>query len=251
MSIYLLDYPKKIEELYALWPETMIASYLQGCMGQAFVDDLKEPQSAQILIADFCFFAGEPHQELVENIKSPLTILVPQNQAWVKCIETVYGQQIHKRERYATLKEKEVFDRQQLEHIVRQLPHDYEMRPINQDIYNQVLKEKWSQDFCIHFHDYDDYQHHGIGFVILYKNEIVAGASSYTYYQDGIEIEIDTRKDHRRKGLAKCCAAQLILECLERDLYPSWDAHNQKSLCLSYQLGYHFDKSYDVYEFIK
>lgn len=35
--------------------------------------------------------------------------------------------------------------------------------------------------------------------MIVYDNEIVAGVSSYTYYHSGIEIEIDTREDHRQK----------------------------------------------------
>jgi GNAT superfamily N-acetyltransferase len=77
---------------------------------------------------------------------------------------------------------------------------------------------------------------------------MVAGASSYTRYQDGIEIEIDTREDYRRKGLAYVCGARLILECLERNLYPSWDAHNRWSVALAEKLGYHFDHEYTAFE---
>ena len=50
-------------------------------------------------------------------------------------------------------------------------------------------------------------------------------ASSYTVYRGGIEIEIDTHPDHRRRGLARACGAALMLECLKRGLY-SWDAQN-------------------------
>lgn len=67
-------------------------------------------------------------------------------------------------------------------------------------------------------------------------------------YDGGIEIEIDTRQDYRRKGLALACGARLILECVKRDLYPSWDAHNKGSVALSQRLGYHFDKEYTAYE---
>lgn len=78
-------------------------------------------------------------------------------------------------------------------------------------------------------------------------DEIVAGASSYTSYEEGLEIEVDTQPDYRRKGLALSCAAKLILECLERGLYPSWDAANQESVALAEKLGYHLDHAYDVY----
>lgn len=77
---------------------------------------------------------------------------------------------------------------------------------------------------------------------------LIAGASSYSRYDKGIEIEIDTREDHRRKGLAYVCGAKLILECLEEGLYPSWDAQNKWSVALAEKLGYHFSHEYVAYE---
>ena len=59
---------------------------------------------------------------------------------------------------------------------------------------------------------------------------------------------MDTREDHRRKGLALCCAAQLILSCLEKGKYPSWDAANRASVALAEKLGYHFDREYPALE---
>ena len=43
------------------------------------------------------------------------------------------------------------------------------------------------------------------------------------------------------------CGAALILKCLERGLYPSWDAHNKESLALAQKLGYIFDREYLCY----
>ena len=83
---------------------------------------------------------------------------------------------------------------------------------------------------------------------VLKDGELVAGASSYSTYDKGIEIEIDTREDHRRKGLAYVCGAKLILECLEEGLYPSWDAQNKWSVALAEKLGYHFSHEYVAYE---
>ena len=77
--------------------------------------------------------------------------------------------------------------------------------------------------------------------------EIVSGASSYSSYVRGIEIEIDTREDYRRRGLAYICGAKLVLECLGRGWYPSWDAQNQWSVALAEKLGYHFDHEYVTY----
>ena len=71
--------------------------------------------------------------------------------------------------------------------------------------------------------------------------------SSYTAYQEGIEIEIDTREEYRRMGLAYACGARLILECLARGIYPSWDAHNLESAALAEKLGYHYDRPYTAF----
>ena len=96
--------------------------------------------------------------------------------------------------------------------------------------------------------DYATYKKLGLGVAVLKDKELVAGASSYSRYQEGIEIEIDTREDYRRNGLAYACGAKLILECLKRGLYPSWDAQNRCSLALAEKLGYHFSHEYVAYE---
>lgn len=56
------------------------------------------------------------------------------------------------------------------------------------------------------------------------------------------------RIDQRRKGLASVCGAKLILECMKRGLYPSWDAQNKGSVALAEKLGYHFSHEYVAYE---
>ena len=96
--------------------------------------------------------------------------------------------------------------------------------------------------------DFAQYDKYGLGAVVLKDGEIVSGASSYSGYIGGIESEIDTREDHRRRGLAAACGARLISECLRRGLYPSWDAQNLWSVALAKKLGYHFDYAYAAYE---
>ena len=97
------------------------------------------------------------------------------------------------------------------------------------------------------FSSYEQYRKYGLGIAALCGRELVAGASSYTVYDGGIEIQIDTQLKHRRKGLAAACGAKLILECLERGLYPSWDAHDRRSAALAEKLGYHVSHSYIAY----
>ena len=88
----------------------------------------------------------------------------------------------------------------------------------------------------------------GRGVVIIKSGRLVAGASSYTRYNEGIEIEVDTVPQERRKGLATVACAALILRCLDEGLYPSWDAQNMNSVRLAEKLGYEFDHEYISYE---
>lgn len=126
---------------------------------------------------------------------------------------------------------------------------DYDIRLIDKKIYDDTKRNKWSEDLCSQFESYDEYNKNGLGVVALHHGELASGASSYTMYRDGdgIEIEIDTREDYRRKGLALVCGARLILECIKRNLYPSWDAQNKGSVALAEKLGYNFDKEYTAY----
>ena len=74
--------------------------------------------------------------------------------------------------------------------------------------------------------------------------KIVSAASSYSRYREGIDIEIDTVKEERHKGLASAVCAALILSCLEEGLYPAWDAANMMSVRLAKKLGYEFSHEY-------
>ena len=96
---------------------------------------------------------------------------------------------------------------------------------MDENQYEKALKGRWSRDLCSQFDGFQDYRRRGIGVCAVENGELVSGASSYTVYSGGIEIEIDTREDRRRKGLALACGAKLILLCLERGIFPSWDAH--------------------------
>ena len=100
-------------------------------------------------------------------------------------------------------------------------------------------------------HSFDSKEHYlnlGRGFVILKEGKIVSGASSYTRYNEGIEIEVDTVPEERQKGLAAIACAALILRCMDEGLYPSWDAQNKISVRLAQKLGYEPDHEYTVYE---
>ena len=250
--VYRLTNTETVLPLLGGWEETLILSCLQGVMGAIYANDLRVPTAAMAILGDFAFLAGEPSADLAafkpERCTQDFIIMVPQNEAWEKTITGYYGSRAKVVSRYATKKEPNVFDRVKLERIVSELPKDYRICPIDETIYNRCKSEKWSRDLVSQFPTYREYSKLGLGFVIQKNRVIVSGASSYSRYREGIEIEIDTKEAYRRKGLAYVCGAKLILECRRRNLYPSWDAQNKGSLALAEKLGYTYSHTYPAVE---
>lgn len=244
---------KALAPLVEGWEETPIWSVMQGCMGRAWADRLEEPTAGQLVVGDFCFLAGRPDLDLVRHWPEGrrFLILVPQTEDWIPLVEEVYGASARRKLRYAFHKEPKAFDRFRLERFAEALPAGCELHPIQGPWYEQAKGEEWSKDLCGQFWDETDYARRGIGVCAVYGSELAAGASSYTVYRGGIEIEIDTKPAFRRRGLARACGARLILDCLDRGLYPSWDAQNPWSAALAEQLGYRFSHAYPVYEIEK
>lgn len=241
----MMDIRSAIAPLFSNWNETLIRSCLQGHMGTVLADDTENLRAAMLTIGDFCFFAGVPSRTLVEKATAP--IMIARDAAWEALIEAVWQEQVFKTERYAIKKETDIFDIEKLTAYTNALEKDYTLCLMEKETYEIAMAQEWSRDLCAQFRDFDDYQERGVGVVALYRGELVAGASSYVVCDDGIEIEIDTKREFRRKGLATACGAGLILECLKRGLYPSWDAFDLRSVLLAEKLGYHREGPYPVY----
>lgn len=244
--IYELSDTTKVNELFDGWQETLIYSCLQKVMGKIYVTDLEKPESAFAFVGCFGFFAGKPDKELVVQKPDGFVIMVPQNEAWANLIEDCYPA-ANKVIRYAIKKDTK-FDMAALKREVGKLPEGYELKKIDAALYDQCLKDPVTADFVSCFETKQRYLGMGRGMVILKEGRIVAGASSYTRYLEGIEIEVDTIESERRKHLATIVCAALIVSCLEEGLYPSWDAHNMNSVHLAEKLGYEFDHAYVAYE---
>ncbi len=244
--LYQLEDTSKVEELFAGWNETLIFSCLEKIMGKIYVTDLEQPKSAFAYVGCFGFYAGAPDRELVMNKPDGFEIMVPRNDEWARLMEECYPS-AKKVTRYA-IKKDTVFDRMMLQNKMEELPAGYELKRIDADSYDQCLEHPATADFVSAFESKEKYLQMGRGMVITKNGKIVSGASSYTRYREGIEIEVDTIESERRKHLATIACAALIRNCLEEGLYPSWDAQNMHSVHLAETLGYEFDHEYIAYE---
>lgn len=227
----------------------MLYSCLEGLLGRAWADKLPAPRSAQIVVGDFSFFAGAPDESLAGNIPAgraaPL-LMIAREDGWRRLFPTLHPGGWFAT-RYAFYKTADGFDRGKLSRFAQMLPPGYRLQRINEPLYQKILLQSWCRDFCSLFRDWEQFQAHGLGIAAMRGEEICAGASSYSFYSKGIEIEVDTKEGHRQKGLARACCAKLILDCLVRGLYPSWDAANLVSVHLAETLGYRLREPYQAY----
>ena len=244
--VYELKDTTAAESIFAGWQETLIYSCLQNVMGKIYVTDTENPRSAFAFIGCFGFLAGEPDRELVLSKPDGFVIMVPQNEEWAALIEDCYPD-AKRVTRYAIRKDT-CFDQSALRKELEKLPEGYELKPIDSALYDQCLENPVTRDFVSPFGSREKYLELGRGMVITKDGRIVSGASSYTRYREGIEIEVDTAESERRKHLATIACAALILRCLKEGLYPSWDAQNMNSVRLAEKLGYEFDHEYAAYE---
>lgn len=246
--LYEVEPNEKIAALFANTQKAMVLAVLQGYMGRVYSNDRVEPTAAQIVIGDFSVLVGEPCEGLVRNVPvwclNDALLMVPENEEWVRLFRKVYGSKAEEMMRFSIKKEPDVFDENKLEGYTQDLPKDYRLAMIDEKLYHKAWEQEWSRDLVVQFPTWLEYKEKGIGVVVTLQGDIVAGASTYARYDKGIEIEIDTSEQHRRKGLALACGANLILECRRRELYPGWDAHDMRSVALAEKLGYHMDKAY-------
>ena len=244
--VYELADTAKVTALFEGWSETLIWSCLQKVMGKVYVTDLEKPQSALAVVGCFAFYAGVSDKELVRHKPDGFVIMTPQNEKWADCIEACFPD-AKKTSRYAIKKDIK-FDKDLLLRLIDKLPEGYELKDIDEYIYDVCLSDPVTRDFVSSFESKGKYLDIGRGVVVIKSGRIVAGASSFARYNEGIEIEVDTAAEERRKGLATAASAALILQCLDEGLYPSWDAQNMNSVHLAEKLGYEYDHEYTVYE---
>lgn len=244
------DTRKKLAPMFDSFEDTVVLSCLQGHMGTAYVNDLVNPTVAQITVGIFVFFAGDPNtkeaEELLYNLPK-FTLAIVETDDWKRRIESVHKNAIEKFQRYRFEKNPEHLERAYILNLLSSLPEGYEIKKVDKDIANAPSFHELSEDFVSQFDSIDDFLNRGIGYAIIHEGQVVSAATSFSIFDDGIEIEIATHSQYRRKGLATITASALILDCMDRGKYPSWDGANAESVELAKKLGYVFKESYDTY----
>lgn len=233
--------------------DVCLLSALEGHMGKVWIDCNKTPQLGFIVVADFCYILGkckgrEDEQSisnLLEYAKGKLIKI--EDPKWVQVIQSYSPERFKRFNRYSTKREATRFDIDLLGVYIRRVEENFEIKRIDAQMFEKILVNPFMADLCCFFSSIEDYMTNGFGYIIEHENEIVAGASSYSFCEGMIDITIGCVTEYRGKGLAKAVASKVILESLEKKIYPVWDAVDQRSIALANRLGYEYDQEYEVY----
>lgn len=238
---------KDLEKLKSLFIDIrfyMGNSVLDGSMGEAYVDNIDNPKFAVLVIRNYCFISGiiekEDLYKIIDSKFKQYTIIPSDNLK--NTIEEIFKDNINKFERYS-IKKNPLFDKKKLQEYINKIEKEYDIQAIDKKITDRIKEEEL-------INITDNYEKNGIGYYCNYNNEIIGVASSNIFYKDGIEVNIKVKDEYRRKGIATALASKLILKCLEENKKVSWDAANLWSVGLAEKLGFEYDSTYNIYNFI-
>ena len=239
---------KKAKNLFQTWTKNMVIYGLDAGLGQFFMN---APEiSCLYQLGNFLFPAGQVDPDLWQGFSEKYSladkVIISEEPSWQEFLDSQSELQHFTRYAFA---DRGAFDKEILEKWQSRLPADYYLCPIDEESYERLAKEAWSQDLQGDFSDFDHFQEAGgFGFLLYSGKEIIAAVSTGLVYHGALEIEIATKPAYQRQGLAKILGAQMILEAQKRSLFPLWDAHNEASKKVAESLGYQCLGAYPAYE---
>ena len=233
----------------------LVHGAVRGYMGRVWVPELTNPSYCLIHLGDFAYLFGIcPKGEQAMELKAQLyrecgqDYITPSDERWAEWLEESFPGEYRVLSRYSMRRDRNHFSEEALESYCGNLPAGIRLKKIDKRLYQTALKEEWSRDFCSNFETPEEFEQNGLGFVAMDGRKIVSGCSAYGISQGMFEIQVETRKEYQRKGLALACSARFILTCLEQGIYPSWGAISLGSGGVAEKLGYIFDRAYRGYQ---
>ena len=236
-----------LQSLFDRYPclHGVVAAIIEGGMGRVFADAREEPQVA-LAVLDFHLLAGNPlhaNAKLLFELLQPGNVVIAPTPAWRQLIAATWPDAltVYRREAFQA----EQFDIDRLKRSSQTLPGAFELRQVRPEEVTQFATDL-DRALIYNFRSPNEFITRGVGMGILHQGRFVSGASSAAVGGGKFEIEIQTHREFRRRGLARAVASALILYGLEHGMEACWDAANEPSSALARQLGFHSTGKYDA-----
>ena len=238
--------------------------------GSVFVDTVETPASGLIWLGNddgFIFFGNENNESFNNEIKAfidhaitPVALKrglhwfegVGNHQNWNTTIENIF----HNRklgswnQRVYTLQKSDfTYSKPIIEPV-------YKLMKLSNSLYdnkdNAIANIHFLHNKILNFWSSPEaFFRNGIGYGVLYQNEIVSICFSGFVVENVHCIDIETLKEHQGKKLAQTVAQAFAQDCLQLHLIPYWDCmeSNKPSIAVAENLGFKLNFIYKGYEF--
>lgn len=225
---------------------------LEGSMGKILVNDVENPSVVVLSLPQhkLHILGGDARHPAAREFLAELpgfSTLFFGMPEWVNLLDQVHNGKVIVLKRYAFSSES--LDLEKLKRLRSQLSANFHIERINLQVAQRIAADKsdLTDGQLFGFASPQDFIERGFGYCALENEKIVCIASTGAVCAKGIEVQINTHKKYRGRGLASATGAALITECLENGLDPNWDAATEISAGLAQKLGYMPRGEYNSY----
>lgn len=205
--------------------------------GFFLADNNYQPKVALAFMGGCIIYGGDaehPNARVLVEAMEVQPMILPHPPEWSALVREVFGEKVKEERRYFLPFSS--LDTDKLPNLP--LPRQYQLKMIDNDAASR-LKDELGEEFHIHhYSSLDDFVERGCGFCICRGREICAAAMAGLRGGDAIQIQINTKEQFRRQGLASQVGAALLRFCRENGIRADWDAANPASRELALKLGY-------------
>jgi hypothetical protein len=115
---------------------------------------------------------------------------------------------------------------------------------INEKQYEKIRSHTQFPNHLQNYVSFAEFEKFGCGSYVYENDEIVSVASAFCYFNNEVEIQVDTLNNKRKCGYATQSAQYLIKCAYRKGLVPRWDAATEISLILGRKLGFIDERTY-------
>ena len=239
--------------------------------GRIFVDDINNPTSGLIWLGNndgFIFFGSEQNESFNDELNQFINnVIMPE----AKKVQLKWFEGLGNHEKWNNIIER-VFEHRKLKswnqkvYILHKDEYKGNYEPVIEPGYkvikichtlfdsksNSISNIGFLKSKIVEFwSSLESFFNNGMGYCIVYKNEIVSVCFSGFVVGNVHCIDIETLESHQGKKLAQRVAHSFVKECLENNMVPYWDCMemNKPSVAVAENIGFRNEFNYVGYYF--
>ncbi len=207
--------------------------------GFVLADAAELPYAALAFMGGCIIYGGDAGHSSARDLIRAMEVqpvILSYSEGWEDLLKEEYKEKVKTETRYylpfASI------DRERLFSIDLNLSNGYNLKRVNEQLAGKLEDEIGEEYQIYHYSSLKDFAETGCGFCITNGDEICSNAAAFLRSGSNIQIQVNTKQQYRRQGMALKTSAALLRYCAENGITADWDASNTHSRDLAYKLGY-------------